>query len=118
MGKEGCPMYSKQRFGPNELEHIKSILNEQLHGIVYDEQQFMQLKQLLNHLEQSMIDDNFVGTFNELQTYISERHKSQSILEHIHLHNENIHRWLEEINNLQQAGPVTLDYEQAKETGL
>lgn len=104
---------SKQRFAEQEVLAIQHILNEQLQSETGTREQFDELQSFIEEIvkQASVIkmDPHYEGTFEELKAYIEDHGESDTLDEHVRVNNENIKRWLEEINIYNTTQAVTTD---------
>ncbi|RKL66774.1 hypothetical protein CR203_13115 [Salipaludibacillus neizhouensis] len=78
-------------------------------------EEFTKMDGVLATLREESINENFLGTIQEIHTYVDNGRESSNRTELVKHHHLNLSRWVEELQLLNEGGgKVTIDYEQRK----
>ncbi|ADU31537.1 hypothetical protein [Evansella cellulosilytica] len=96
------------------ISELKYLLDKQFSGKM-EEGDFDQISSKIKIIKEVNINENFVGTIQELNHYVDNFTESENVQDYVSVNYPNIKRWIDELTLLEQGGgAVTTDYEQRK----
>ncbi|MGJ9382333.1 YtzH-like family protein [Salipaludibacillus sp. CF4.18] len=97
------------------IDLLQSLLDHQKKTETASIEEFTKMDGVLATLREESINENFLGTIQEIHTYVENGRESSNRNELVRHHHLNLSRWVEELHLLNEGGgKVTIDYEQRK----